>query len=110
MPYKLISLVFLLYFSIINKAYCENEFILPLKKPSIFKKIEKDLTVDKKLALPQQKPILKSTKPEPKIIKEEKEKKIKETLKKEMTKMRQWKKVTRKAKPIITVIVIIIDS
>ncbi len=91
MPYKLISLVFLLYFSIINKAYCENEFVLPLKKPSIFKKIEKNITVDKKLALPQQKPILKSTKPEQKIIKEEikkeKEKEIKEIVKKEVAKI-----------------------
>ena len=41
MPYKLISLVFLLFFLIINKAYSENEFILPAKKPSIFKKIDK---------------------------------------------------------------------
>ena len=39
MPYKLISLVFLLFFLLINKAYSENEFILPVKKPSIFKKI-----------------------------------------------------------------------
>ena len=36
MPYKLISLVFLLFFLITNKAYSENEFILPVKKPSIF--------------------------------------------------------------------------
>ena len=41
MPYKLISLVFLLFFLIINNAYSESDFILPLKKPSIFKKIEK---------------------------------------------------------------------
>ena len=41
MPYKLISLVFLLSFLITNKAYSENEFILPVQKPSIFKKIEK---------------------------------------------------------------------
>ena len=44
MPYKLISLVFLLTFLIINKAYSENEFLLPAKKPSIFKKIEKNIT------------------------------------------------------------------
>ena len=38
---KLISLVFLLFFLIINKANSENEFILPKKKPSIFKEFEK---------------------------------------------------------------------
>ena len=61
MPYKLISLVFLLFFLIINKAYSESEFILPVKKPSIFKKIEKDITSKSFSNLPQEKPILKTT-------------------------------------------------
>ena len=39
MPYKLISLVFLLFFLIFDKAYSENEFVLPVKKPSVFKNI-----------------------------------------------------------------------
>ena len=54
MPYKLISLVFLLIFLIINKAYAENEFLLPVKKPSIFKKFENDINKN----LPQSKPII----------------------------------------------------
>ena len=46
---KLISLVFLLFFLLVNKAYAENEFILPAQKPSIFKKIEKIDTVNTNL-------------------------------------------------------------
>ena len=61
MPNKLISLVFLLIFLIINNAYTENEFILPVKKPSIFKKIEKSIKVNKSTSLPQKKPVLKIT-------------------------------------------------
>ena len=53
MPYKLISLVFLLSLLIINKAYSENEFILPLEKPSVFKKIEKTITTKTINDLPQ---------------------------------------------------------
>ena len=44
MPYKLISLVFLLFFLIFNNAYSENEFILSVKKHSIFKKIDNKIT------------------------------------------------------------------
>ena len=40
MPYKLISLVFLLSFLNINTAYSDSDFILPVKKPSIFKEAE----------------------------------------------------------------------
>ena len=69
MPYKLISLVFLLFFLIINKAYSENEFILPLKKPSIFKKIEKNITTETINNLPQKKPILQTNASES-IVKE----------------------------------------
>ena len=64
MPYKLISLVFLLFFLFIIKAYSENEFILPVKKPSIFKKIEKNITSKNTNNLPQKKPVLKSNVPE----------------------------------------------
>ena len=63
MPYKLISLVFLLSILIINKAYAENEFILPVKKPSIFKEIEKNVNLEIQNNLPQKKPILQSPKP-----------------------------------------------
>ena len=58
MPYKLISLVFLLFFLIINKAYCESEFLLPLKKPSIFKNFKDDLVKSTENKLPQKKPII----------------------------------------------------
>ena len=61
MPYKLISLVFLLTILIINKAYSESEFILPVKKPSIFKKVESVINSNNKDSLPQKKPTLKST-------------------------------------------------
>ena len=70
MPYKLISLVFLLSILIINKAYAENEFILPVKKPSIFKKIEKNVNLEIQNNLPQKKPILQSPKPKKEIVKE----------------------------------------
>ncbi len=73
MPYKLISLVFLLFFLIINKANSESEFILPVKKPSIFKKIEKDITSKSFSNLPQEKPILKTTNNEQNVVKEKKE-------------------------------------
>ncbi len=57
MPYKLISLVFLLFFLIINNAYSDNKFVLPLKKPSIFKSVEKSISSSVETNLPQKKPI-----------------------------------------------------
>ena len=72
MPYKLISLVFLLSFLIINKAYSENDFILPLKKPSVFKKVDYNFDIKKITDLPQKKPIIKEAKPDKIIVKEEK--------------------------------------
>ena len=68
MPYKLISLVFLLFFLIINKAYSVDEFILPVKKPSIFKKIEKNITSKKESNLPQKKPIIQTNTSEENIV------------------------------------------
>jgi len=61
MPYKLISLVFLLFIFITNKAYSENEFLFPAKKPSIFKKIENNENVNIDKNLPQSKPFKKKT-------------------------------------------------
>ena len=58
MPYKLISLVFLLFFLIINKAYSENEFLYPVKKPSIFKKFEVKDRENINKNLPQSKPTI----------------------------------------------------
>ena len=80
MPYKLISLVLLLFFLIINKAYCENEFLLPLKKPSIFKSFKDDLIKNAKNNLPQKKPTISSNQPEEKILEKDSDKKIKQKL------------------------------
>ena len=87
MPYKLISLVFLLFISIINNTYSENEFLFPVKKPSIFKKIESKITVKENKNLPQRKPTtqnkiveekisIQDTKTEKKVITSLKETKV----------------------------------
>ena len=59
MPYKLISLVFLLFIFITNKAYSESEFLLPAKKPSIFKKFDNKINDSINTSLPQAKPKIK---------------------------------------------------
>ena len=87
MPYKLISLVFLLIFLIINKDYAENEFILPAKKPSVFKKIEKNITSKVSNELPQKKPNLKTSPSEQNIVIKEKEIKEEKTLNKDVKKV-----------------------
>ena len=55
---RLISLVFLLSFLKINIVYSETNFLLPQKKPSIFKYTEKQVqeTINKNLPVP--KPLL----------------------------------------------------
>ena len=52
---RLISLVFLLTFLNINVVYSENNFLLPQKKPSIFKKSEKQINevISKNLPIPK---------------------------------------------------------
>ena len=63
---RLISLVFLLTFLNINVVYSENNFLLPQKKPSIFKKSEKQIQESINKNLPAPKPLLeknKETKP-----------------------------------------------
>ena len=52
---RLISLVFLLTFLNINVVYSENNFLLPQKKPSIFKKSEKQINevISKNLPTPK---------------------------------------------------------
>ena len=90
MPYKLISLVFLLSFLNINTAYSDSDFILPVKKPSIFKELKTSSESNINNNLPQKKPIIKSSTEESKIIKEKKENKTiikKETLQKEKDKI-----------------------
>ena len=59
MRYKLISLVFLLFILIINKAYTASEFLLPVKKPSIFKNIETNIKENISENLPKPKPVIK---------------------------------------------------
>ena len=76
MPYKLISLVFLLFFLIIDNTYSQNEFILPLKKPSVFKKIDSNISSKTTSDLPHEKPVLKSD-TQNKIIIQKKKKVVK---------------------------------
>ena len=60
---RLISLVILFIFLGKNIVYSEGiDFVLPKAKPSIFKKIEKTNISEKKLLIPQDKPIQKSKK------------------------------------------------
>tara|TARA_B100000963_G_scaffold360997_1_gene394255 strand:- start:35 stop:2275 length:2241 start_codon:yes stop_codon:yes gene_type:complete len=82
MPYKLISLVFLLSFLIIDLAHSETDFVLPLEKPSIFKKIEKNTNLEISTKLPKQKPVLESPAVD-KTVTEDKKTIKKETKKKE---------------------------
>ena len=65
---RLISLVFLLTISNIGVVYSENSFLLPQKKPSIFKKTEKEIKKSVNQNLPVPKPTLKQkveVKPKP---------------------------------------------
>ena len=52
---RLISLVVFLLFLNINAVYSETNFLLPQKKPSIFKKTEKQLqeSINKNLPVPK---------------------------------------------------------
>ena len=70
---KLISLVFLLSILIINNAYSENDFIFPVKKPSIFKKLDSK-TDAKNIELPQKKPVISSSVPNTSTSQEKKKK------------------------------------
>jgi len=77
MPYKLISLVFLLSLLITNVAIPEDKFILPEKKPPIFKKTNKVNILEKSADLPQKKPLIKSDKKTQEKVEKKPEKKIK---------------------------------
>ena len=82
MTNKLISLAILIFFIITGHSYSDNQFIYPEKKPSIFKKIEKNINSKTTTNLPQKKPILQPTTSEQNIVKEKKEIKKKITEKK----------------------------
>jgi soluble lytic murein transglycosylase len=76
MPYKLISLVFLLFFLIINNAYSENEFLFPVEKPSVFKKIDNNYEENINVNLPQSKPRIGAERIIKKAIKEDKKQEL----------------------------------
>ena len=59
---RIISLVYLLLFFNINAAYSETNFILPVEKPSIFKKTEKQIQDSISQDLPVPKPKLEKKK------------------------------------------------
>jgi len=55
---KLISLPLILFFLTTGYSYSEEQFLYPKNKPSIFKKIEKNVTSESFENLPQKKPII----------------------------------------------------
>ena len=89
MSYKLISLVILFFILIVNKAYSDDGFILPVKKPSIFKKIDNKSILKNTGELPKQKPVF-TNKTDKKLISKKnvkiEKKVIKEVLKTEIKK------------------------
>ena len=71
---RLISLVFLLSFFKISVVYSETDFLLPQKKPSIFKKSEKQIQESINRNLPLPKPLLeKKDEIKPTIVEQKKE-------------------------------------
>ena len=82
---RLISLVFLLSFFKISIVYAETNFLLPQKKPSIFKKSEKQIQESINKNLPAPKPLLGMCNPSVRLplveIREETKKKVSEALK-----------------------------
>ena len=57
MPIRLISLVLFLLFSIFTQSIFSNEIILPKEKPSVFKKIERNINKNTQI-LPSKKPVI----------------------------------------------------
>ena len=58
MPIRLISLVLFLLFSIFTQSIFSNEIILPKEKPSVFKKIERNINKNTQI-VPSKKPVIK---------------------------------------------------
>ena len=56
MTNKLISLALLIFFLTAGYSYSDNQFLFPEKKPSVFKKIEKNIVNEDSKNLPQKKP------------------------------------------------------
>ena len=57
---KLISLALLVFFFTTGYSYSEDQFLFPKKKPSVFKKIERNTGSEISKNLPQKKPIIKT--------------------------------------------------
>ena len=103
MTNKLISLALLIFFLATGYIYAENHFLLPKKKPSIFKKIEKNIGSEISKNLPQKKPIIQTeVKKRQEFKKKITETKIKEPILKKKTKIDESKSVflLPKKKPI----------
>ena len=82
---RLISLVFLLSFLKISIVYSETDFLLPQKKPSIFKKSEKQIQESINKNLPAPKPLLeKKSDTKPAAVEQKKEPAKKKELKTEL--------------------------
>ncbi len=79
MTNKLISLVIITFFLSIGQSYSDDQFLLPKEKPSIFKKIDKNLSQDSTGNLPQKKPILNKEENKKKEVKITEKKEIKKT-------------------------------
>ena len=60
MTNKLISLALLVFFLTTSHSHSEDQFLFPKKKPSVFKKIERNIGSENLKNLPQKKPIIKT--------------------------------------------------
>ena len=89
---RLISLVFLLSFLKICTVYSETNFLLPQKKPSIFKKSEIQVQESINKNLPVPKPLLEKKDENKKLIVEEK----KEPSKKKEIKLERKEEIKKK--------------
>ena len=57
MTIKLNSLALLIFFLTIGYSHAEDQFLLPEKKPSVFKKIDNNIRSENSKNLPQKKPV-----------------------------------------------------
>ena len=81
---RLISLVFLLSFLKISIVYAETDFLLPQKKPSIFKKSEKQIQESINKNLPVPKPLMeKKVESKPAVVEQKKDSSKKKEIKKQ---------------------------
>ena len=86
---KLISLALLILFLTTGYSYSENQFLFPKKKPSVFKKIQKDIDSANFKNLPQRKPIIETEQKNNKTIETKKIEKKKIDVKADKTKLKK---------------------